>query len=613
VELIARQHEAGIRQQDPHLGNLLVRGDTLYAIDGSTVQAGGSGKPIEPAAGLDSLGRFLAELPPSDDRLVEALCDVYVAARGNANSPSTVARLRHSIQSCRARRIRIILSKTGRECTALAQVRGNGLSAICRRDFASDEMRRILLAPDAAIAAGTMLKNGNSATNVKIVVDGRPVVIKRYNPSRIRKILRDIFLTSRARRAWKNAHLLEALGIAAARPVALIERRTGPFRSTAYVITEFVAGQSGKCLLGRDDLPEPQTREMAESTAELLARLNRAGISHGDLKGANIFYGGSEAVLIDFDAVQQHRFGLLRKRRQLRDHRRLLRNFSVSTPLYRSLVRAIRERLPETGATLDSIRRGALRVWYPLDSSVPARSDALLDCLERSDTPPKSDGNVLKLYRRRSIFHVTNGDLPIVVKAFPLAQIKDKLRWKKYALAEFQNNRRARGLGIRTPECFALFRIRRRGLVDNCGVVMEKLQNCTDLAQLAERDTQQFLRAVPVFAGLYAAGVDHLDVTPSNVFFDNRTGDWVIIDWQYCRFHAPRNDVQLTMQAAHFLNFAGVTRENELWGRWIADLHRQSRTGMPLTALESAIDALQQNKLRVCDRLKAPERIFAAA
>ena len=142
---------------------------------------------------------------------------------------------------------------------------------------------------------------------------------------------------------------------------------------------------------------------------------------------------------------------------------------------------------------------------------------------------------------------------------------------------------------------------------------MQKLQDYTELTQLCKTDQSQLFRAVGVLISLYAKGVDHLDVSPSNVFYQNRSGRPVIIDWQYCRFHAPRSDFQLVVQAAHFLYFAALDPRVPLWTDWIGELHRQSGTRMPLGDLRDAIHNRQKNRLRVGDRLEAPERLFKAA
>lgn len=617
VKFIAKQHAAGVHQRDAHFGNILVQDNDLFAIDGSTVRTGAFGKPMKISAGIKSLGRFLAELPPSDDALLPALCEVYSRYRHHALTSWTTTRLTQCVRASRGRRVRVILGKVNRECTRFTRFNRNGIHVVCRRDFDSPELRSALTAPDETIAAGVILKNGNSATVARVQVAGRSLVIKRYNPSQLREVLRDFGPTSRARRAWKNAHLLEAFQIATATPIALIEGKYGPFKTGSYFVAEYVAGESGKTLFRRKDLSQPQAHNVATSTAALLARLHDAGISHGDLKDTNLLYRGSEPALIDVDAVRRHRTAFFASRGQFRDRRRLLRNFDASSPLYRCLAGCICTGLSSkpdnpTDSPIYRMKRGNLRVWFGLDCPVPLMSESMLNCLNGSHGPAVADGNRLKIYRRRSIFRIQNGDLSLVVKAFPFNHIKDKLRWKNYALAEFRNNRRARSLGIRTPGCYALFQIRRRGLVENCGVVMEDLQDYTDLASLAEKDETQILRAAPVIAALYATGVDHLDVTPTNVFFHKSTGAPAIIDWQYCRFHPPRNDVQLAMQAAHFLNFAEVEPHNELWTRWIAELHHKTGARMDLTVMKDNIENLQKQKLRVCDRLKAPESRFAA-
>ena len=151
-------------------------------------------------------------------------------------------------------------------------------------------------------------------------------------PSRVREFLRDLFVSSRAQTAWKNAHLLDASGIATAKPIALVERRFGPLRTTAYLVTEFVTGVSGKTVF--------QCQGLSDGQAEDLAKGNRCGpqpvftikfLSHGDLKASNLLYPASEPVFIDIDAVRRHRVRLLASGRQLRD-RQQLPNLAESSP-----------------------------------------------------------------------------------------------------------------------------------------------------------------------------------------------------------------------------------------------------------------------------------------
>ena len=245
-----------------------------------------------------------------------------------------------------------------------------------------------------------------------------------------------------------------------------------------------------------------------------------------------------------------------------------------------------------------TVRRGPLRVWYRPDSPVPMTSADMLDCLESSGRPTRADVKLLKRYRRRSIFSMENNGLPIVIKAFPFERIKDAWRWRKYAPAELGNNLRAGSLGIPVPVCYGLFCVRRYGLVVNCGIVMEQLCNHTDLAQLSATNESQVFRAIPTLVSMYTTGVHHLDVNPSNFFFNNETGRTVIIDWQKCEFQAPRNDAQLVLQGAHFLNYSQVALAGALWTDWVGELHRQSACGLGLLELQNEIHRAQETTRR---------------
>ena len=105
-------------------------------------------------------------------------------------------------------------------------------------------LRAVLADPDAALAApeSQWLKRGNSASVVRLSVDGRPVVVKRYNLKNFAHRLRRFWRPSRAWHSWRNAHRLTLWGVPTPPPVALLECRFGPLRGRAYYLSEAVAG-----------------------------------------------------------------------------------------------------------------------------------------------------------------------------------------------------------------------------------------------------------------------------------------------------------------------------------------------------------------------------------
>jgi tRNA A-37 threonylcarbamoyl transferase component Bud32 len=251
-----------------------------------------------------------------------------------------------------------------------------------------------------------------------------------------------------------------------------------------------------------------------------------------------------------------------------------------------------------------TVRHGALNLRYRLDCPIELASSRMLELLEHSDAPDASQVEILKTGRRRSVFSVTVGNRSVLVKSFPFQKINESLRWKRYAPTEVANNFRAARRGISTPECYGLFVKKRFGLVKNCGVVMENLMGWSELQELADRDQSELFRAIPVLIELYNAGVNHIDVSPTNLMFDSDGERYCIIDWQYCSFHEARNDMQLVLQGAHFLKYANLEVGTSFWLEWITELHRQSETSLPLQEFQRAIEGVQPVRIPIMNRLQ---------
>lgn len=633
VELVARQHNAGIMQTDLHLDNFLLQGEKLFALDGGTVvPVRGQGK-FKSDEGLQNIALLLAQLPISADRHIPSLYDVYVAVRGTVWDARDLELLRKHVRRLRDRRLQIILRKTSRECTDYFVVRRNGASAICRREFDSAEMRRFLDDPDKAMQSGRMLKNGRSTTVVACSLGGHELVVKRYNFHTVRRVLRYLFRPTQGFRSWKNSVLLEALGIPHARGIAYLERRIGPVKRSAYFVSERVEGVDARTLFSNGSAhgslghqqwsPIHQLVSDVESTThgimELLESLTAARLSHGDLKGTNIIFHEGVPTLIDLDGMRRHRMPNSLHQATRRDALRLLQNFALSSPHYRRLAGAAGEKLGKKthGTPAEQfpqrIRHREMILKYRIDSPVPLMSRHMLDILLNSASPSGECTEILKTDLRRSIFRVVVGDTTMVVKAFPFARLKDKWRWKRYAAAESDNAFQARTRGIPTPEYYGLFQIRRRGLVSNCGVVMEDLKDFHSVDQLSQANEQDLLLAVPMLVELFEAGVNHMDPSPFNLLLHRQSGRRVILDWQYASFTTRRNAAQLVLQGSHFLRYANVSPGTSLWERFVRELYQAGSPGLSADEFREAVQASQGIRLRPRERTRFVERGLRAA
>jgi len=325
--VIADQHEAGLKQDDPHLKNFLWTEDDLFTIDGDAVNTSYMGKPLAIPESLENLGLFFAQLYPRFDGLVPRAFRLYAEKRTWPVDDDLSARLLKNVFSRRNSRKRTYLKKIYRECSAFVCQRAWNRFMVCDRVFYNEAMVRFLADPDHVMNSGRVLKKGNTATVTMVEVNGQNMVVKRYNIKNAWHAFKRSFRPSRAWISWRNGHRLTSLGIPTPRPIALVEKRLGPFRSTAYFITEYVDGIDAYSLFHSDRAQGINMEKMVPRFVQLFQLLADASISHGDSKATNYLIENKELSITDLDAMREHRFkgGFLRAFR--RDLVRFMQNW----------------------------------------------------------------------------------------------------------------------------------------------------------------------------------------------------------------------------------------------------------------------------------------------
>ncbi len=186
-------------------------------------------------------------------------------------------------------------------------------------------LERFFADPDTVVSNGTLLKDGNKTTVVKITHGDIELVIKRFNiVSRWHAITRGI-RKSRAHRCWVYAHLLKELGVDTPEPVAILEQRYGPVRQSAYYIMRYRKGQPGRNLIL--DASKQERDRYFQSLASDLGHLHDKMITHGDLKATNWLWDKNHWIWLDLDATRQHPSRRSFTFNWYRDMRRLLQNW----------------------------------------------------------------------------------------------------------------------------------------------------------------------------------------------------------------------------------------------------------------------------------------------
>ncbi|MGK9066720.1 lipopolysaccharide kinase InaA family protein [Stutzerimonas chloritidismutans] len=343
LTLIAEMHLRGLWQDDLHLENFIVSQGILHVVDGGGVKAQEPGKPLSRNLVLKNLGVFFAQLPAALEPFLEDMLVPYLMANNTHALP--LETLLRETRIRRSWRLDDYLKKTVRDCS-LFQVSIGPFRALAARREEADLLSELEPDPDQLIESGQLYKNGGSATVARVELCERAVLIKRYNIKSPVHWLKRFWRPSRAWHSWVEGNRLNFLGVPTPRPLAMKEQRWLWMRGRAWLVTELLTGDD---IIARfqphlDGAP-PECELLALD--RLFAALIRERISHGDLKGHNIFWEKGRWMLIDLDSVRQHRGDASFSRAYARDRARFLRNWPSDSALHRLLD----QRLPAVPGT----------------------------------------------------------------------------------------------------------------------------------------------------------------------------------------------------------------------------------------------------------------------
>ena len=325
---VGRLHAAGLVHDDVHPGNFLRSADELYIIDGDSVRAISPGSRLGERQAIANLALLLAQLPIDWDECRDDLLAAYHA--GGALTITDGERLAHEVARLRRGRLDEFLGKTVRECTLFA-VEHTPLRFTATRRADAGALAPLVRAPDVAISAGVLLKDGGSATVVRVEVAARALVVKRYNLKNFKHFCTRFWRPTRAWQSWRAGHLLAFFGVATPAPLALVEERIGPLRRRGFLINEYCPGVDLLHVLAPERAPDA---ELAQALLSLFRRLHALRISHGDLKATNLLWHQGRIVVIDLDSLTMHDSAASYSRAWRRDRQRLLRNWPAGCALY---------------------------------------------------------------------------------------------------------------------------------------------------------------------------------------------------------------------------------------------------------------------------------------
>jgi serine/threonine protein kinase len=137
--------------------------------------------------------------------------------------------------------------------------------------------------------------------------DGRSLSRARYAPgsgcrdqSPARRLASDLWFRERFDREARAISQLDHPHICTLYDVGEQAPSTGSGQAVAYLVMQYLEGETLEQRLKNGALPPEQALQYAEQMADALATAHRAGIVHRDLKPGNIMLTRTGAVLLDF-------------------------------------------------------------------------------------------------------------------------------------------------------------------------------------------------------------------------------------------------------------------------------------------------------------------------
>lgn len=329
IEMIAQMHAGGIAQADLHLANFLRHDSQLYVIDGDAIEAQQAGQRLDENVAQGNLALFFAQFEASQDVHMEALLAEYLAI--NPLPSLNRQQVMQDIRRIRQQRLDAFLDKTLRDCSQFAVKQGFSRFAAVLRSEAG-MLASLLAQPNAVFTGEPLLKDGGSSTVTRTCIDGQELVVKRYNVKSLTHWLRRFWRPSRAWHSWQAGWRLHFLGVATPQPLAMLERRFGPLRREAWLVTRYCPGQSVLQHLGASGTEIPDS-EFAVALQQCLGQLAQARISHGDFKATNLLWHEGKVWLIDLDAMRAHENEESWHQAWCKDRARFIRNWPAGSPL----------------------------------------------------------------------------------------------------------------------------------------------------------------------------------------------------------------------------------------------------------------------------------------
>ena len=337
---VATLHTAAIYHHDLHPGNVLLQWaddstPTLALIDLHALRVGGAVHWSDCERNLAVLNRYFVLRASRADR--RRFWASYIAGM-NRQSPAAAGQVARLVEDLTWESNRAFWRDRDRRCLAtnryylrlhVGDARGHAV-----REVRADDVRALMADPFPALASPgvRLLKQSASSTVAEIKWRAGTAVLKHFRAGSRSDPWLGLLRMSPAMRSWVYGHGMRDRGLPTARPLAIFHQYRGGRPHDGFLLSEKIEGATGVDDWVRRIADPMALRNRSEALARLVRELHRRGLSHRDLKAANLLtpVGANDHRFWFIDLVGIRRCERVSRRRRVRDLARLHASFRDS-------------------------------------------------------------------------------------------------------------------------------------------------------------------------------------------------------------------------------------------------------------------------------------------
>lgn len=337
LTLMILQYRHGLVQHDLHPGNFLWNGKTLFCIDGGSISKFNLKSQNQRRMAFFNVVKLFAQLSPRRHAMYRSLLKFYYNEAKVPFEPTKLTSFFRALYHERLKRERRKLQKIQRSSTHVVACRNFFRTTFYNKSHQSAEFLELLKHPERVMKRGEVLNQSDEVTLVRMAIQNQVIMIKQYQLKKRTQQVKRWFGISQATRAWKNAHRLELVGLSTPKPLAMIECRFGPFKTTSYYISAYVEGD----VLNSKALSLPQQKKGIRKTVDAIRALSEVRLVYRNLKASNFIMQNETLYMINLERLIRPRTRF--KRYLQKDLSRFLKNWRQNLELFKFTKQYLKE------------------------------------------------------------------------------------------------------------------------------------------------------------------------------------------------------------------------------------------------------------------------------